>query len=114
MSRPFPKQRGEFAHAPCRTIFGRLIPITGPGIVASVRTSDRLAAGAPCRVLPLFTERGWPIQPGAEIAINNSQADHSPDHQYRTTPLASLFVREKGGFYHHGRFPISKQKQEVI
>ena len=114
MSRPFPKQRGEFAHAPYRTIFGRLIPITGLGFVPSVRTSGRLGAGALCRVPRLFTEPGWPMHPGAEVAIDYFQAENSPDHRCRTTPLAGLFVREKGGFCHHGRFPTSKQKQEVI
>jgi hypothetical protein len=114
MSHPFPKQRGEFAHVPCRTIFERLIPITGPRIVGSVRTTDGLGAGAPCRVLPLFTEPGPRIHAGAEIAIDKFQADDSPDHRYRTTPFAGLFARDKGGFYHHGRFPMSKQKQEVI
>jgi hypothetical protein len=29
----------------------------------------------------------------------------APDRQYRTTPLRGLFTRQKGGFYHDGRFP---------
>ena len=28
----------------------------------------------------------------------------SPDERYRTTPLRGLFTRQKGGFYHDGRF----------
>ena len=40
-----------------------------------------------------------------EIGIDAFQADRSPTHQYRTTPLRGLFAREKGGFYHDGRFP---------
>ena len=41
----------------------------------------------------------------AEIGIDDFQANRSPDKRYRTTPLKGLFVREKGGFYHDGRFP---------
>jgi fructose-bisphosphate aldolase class 1 len=42
---------------------------------------------------------------GEEIGIDNFQASRSPDKKfYRTTPLAGLFVRAKGGFYHDGRF----------
>ena len=40
-----------------------------------------------------------------EIGIDDFQADRSPDKRYRTTPLGGLFVRQKGGFYHDGRFP---------
>ena len=40
----------------------------------------------------------------AEIGIDDFQAQRSPDGMYRTTPLAGLFVRAKGGFYHDGRF----------
>ena len=40
-----------------------------------------------------------------EIGIDDFQASRSPDRKfYRTTPLKGLFVREKGGFYHDGRF----------
>ncbi len=39
-----------------------------------------------------------------EIGIDAFQADRSPDKQYRTTPLKGLFTRQKGGFYHDGRF----------
>jgi hypothetical protein len=39
-----------------------------------------------------------------EVCIDSFQADRSPDHQYRTTPLAGLFTHQKGGFYHDGRF----------
>jgi hypothetical protein len=30
---------------------------------------------------------------------------YAPDERYRTTPLGGLFTRQKGGFYHDGRFP---------
>ena len=40
-----------------------------------------------------------------EMGIDDFHASRSPDRKfYRTTPLAGLFVREKGGFYHDGRF----------
>jgi hypothetical protein len=61
---------------------------------------------ARCHVPPLFTEPGWPMHTAAEIGIDDFQASRSPDRKYyRTTPLAGLFVRMKGGFYHDGRFP---------
>ena len=41
----------------------------------------------------------------AEIGIDDFQSSRSPDVRYRTTPLKGLFTREKGGFYHDGRFP---------
>jgi mono/diheme cytochrome c family protein len=59
---------------------------------------------ATCHVPPLFSEPGWPMHTAAEIGIDDFQARRSPDGMYRTTPLAGLFVREKGGFYHDGRF----------
>jgi hypothetical protein len=60
---------------------------------------------ASCHVPPLFTEPGWSMHTGEEIGIDNFQASRSPDKRfYRTTPLAGLFVRAKGGFYHDGRF----------
>jgi mono/diheme cytochrome c family protein len=60
---------------------------------------------ASCHVPPLFSEPGWAMHTASEIGIDNFQAGRSPDNMYRTTPLAGLFVREKGGFYHDGRFP---------
>ena len=39
-----------------------------------------------------------------EIGIDEFQSDRSPDKRYRTTPLSGLFARQKGGFYHDGRF----------
>ena len=43
-----------------------------------------------------------------EIGIDDFQSNRSPDKRYRTTPLRGLFAREKGGFYHDGRFPALK------
>jgi hypothetical protein len=60
---------------------------------------------ATCHVPPLFTEPGWNMHTAAEIGIDNFQSSRSPDERYRTTPLAGLFARQKGGFYHDGRFP---------
>jgi mono/diheme cytochrome c family protein len=63
------------------------------------------AAGcASCHVPPLFTEPGWNMHTADEIGIDDFQASRSPDNRYRTTPLAGLFTRQKGGFYHDGRF----------
>lgn len=58
-----------------------------------------------CHVAPIFSEPGWPMHTAAEIGIDGFQASRSPDGRYRTTPLAGLFARVKGGFYHDGRFP---------
>lgn len=63
---------------------------------------------ASCHMPPLFSEPGWAMHRGAEIGIDDFQANRSPDKRYRTTPLAGLFVREKGGFYHDGRFPTHR------
>jgi hypothetical protein len=59
---------------------------------------------AQCHVPPLFAEPGWPLHTPEEIGIDDFQAKRSPTGRYRTTPLAGLFVRAKGGFYHDGRF----------
>jgi hypothetical protein len=66
-----------------------------------------------CHVEPLWTEPGWNLHTPAEIGIDSFQADHAPDHAYKTQNLAGLFIRErglfmnpanKGRFYHDGRF----------
>jgi len=59
---------------------------------------------ATCHVPPLFTEPGWNMHTAEEIGIDDFQALRSPDERYRTTPLKGLWTREKGGFYHDGRF----------
>ena len=60
---------------------------------------------ATCHVPPLFTEPGWNMHTAQEIGIDDFQAARSPEKTYyRTTPLKGLFTREKGGFYHDGRF----------
>ena len=59
---------------------------------------------ATCHVPPIFTEPGWNLHTAAEIGIDDFQSMRSPDERYRTTPLGGLFTRQKGGFYHDGRF----------
>src|SRR5262245_31154462 len=59
---------------------------------------------ATCHVPPIFTEPGWNMHTPAEIGIDDFQSSRSPDQRYRTTPLAGLFTRLKGGLYHDGRF----------
>jgi hypothetical protein len=60
---------------------------------------------ASCHVAPTFTDTGENLHSGAEIGIDNFEADRSPTHMYRTSPLAGLWTHVKGGFYHDGRFP---------
>jgi len=66
---------------------------------------DGQAQCSTCHVPPIFTEPGWDLHPGSQIGIDNFEADRSPTHMYRTTPLAGLWTHQKGGFYHDGRFP---------
>jgi hypothetical protein len=58
-----------------------------------------------CHVAPTFSEPGFNMHSGEEIGIDNFQADRSPTHMYRTSPLRGLWSHQKGGFYHDGRFP---------
>jgi hypothetical protein len=57
-----------------------------------------------CHFGPLLTDAGWNMHSGAEIGIDDFQANRAPDHKYRTTPLHGLFAHAKGGYYHDGRF----------
>ncbi len=57
-----------------------------------------------CHIPPLFTEPGWNMHKPEEIGIDDFQSSRSPDGRYRTTPLMGLWARQKGGFYHDGRF----------
>ena len=68
---------------------------------------------ASCHEPPLFTEPGWNLHPGSDIGIDNFQADRSPTHMYRTSPLKGLWTHVSGastsvpnghGFFHDGRF----------
>lgn len=63
------------------------------------------AGCATCHVPPLFTEPGFNAHSPDEIGIDSFQADRSPAHVYRTTPLAGAWRGEgNGGYYHDGRF----------
>lgn len=84
-------------------------PKAGTFDAAAAARGSTIFAGkaqcARCHVPPLFTEPGWPMHTADEMGIDDFHASRSPDRKfYRTTPLAGLFVREKGGFYHDGRF----------
>jgi len=57
-----------------------------------------------CHVPPIYTDPGWNMHTPEEIGIDDFQANRAPDRMYRTTPLGGLFTRQKGGFYHDGRF----------
>jgi len=57
-----------------------------------------------CHSEPLWTEPGWNLHTAQEIGIDDFQALRAPDKRYRTAPLAGIFSRTKGGFYHDGRF----------
>jgi hypothetical protein len=66
---------------------------------------DGQAECSTCHVPPTFSEPGEDLHPGSAIGIDNFEADRSPTHMYRTSPLAGLWTHQKGGFYHDGRFP---------
>ena len=59
---------------------------------------------ATCHVPPLYSEPGNNLHAPGEIGIDAFQADRSPTHMYRTSPLAGLWTHQKGGFFHDGRF----------
>src|SRR5215472_7288460 len=66
---------------------------------------DGPAECATCHVPPIFTQPGWNLVPSSAVGIGNFEANRSPTHMLRTTPLAGLWSHQKGGFYHDGRFP---------
>ncbi|HEY0676898.1 MAG TPA: hypothetical protein VGD17_01385 [Chitinophagaceae bacterium] len=57
---------------------------------------------ATCHSAPLLTDNS--LRTAAEIGIDDFEAKRSPTGKYRTPPLGGLFTKEKGGFYHDGRF----------
>ena len=57
-----------------------------------------------CHVPPIFTEPGNNLHSPAELCVDSFQADRSPTHMYRTSPLKGLWSHQTGGFYHDGRF----------
>jgi mono/diheme cytochrome c family protein len=66
---------------------------------------------ATCHVPPLFTEPGNNLHAPSEIGVDSFQADRSPTHMYRTSPLAGLWSHPKAGYYHDGRF---KNLRDVV
>jgi hypothetical protein len=72
---------------------------------AGKKLFDGAALCSTCHVPPIFTEPGFDLHPGSAIGIDNFEANRSPTHMYRTTPLAGLWTHQKGGFFHDGRFP---------
>ena len=79
---------------------------------AAAARGKKLFAGkadcARCHVPPLFTEPGWNLHTPKAIGIDRFQADRSPTHMYRTSPLRGLWTHQKRGFYHDGRYPNLK------
>jgi len=57
-----------------------------------------------CHVPPLNSTPGWNIVPPTTIGVDSFHADRSPNHGYRIPPLRGIFTRERGGFFHDGRF----------
>lgn len=84
-------------------------PPAGSFDPAAAARGDEVFEGAgkcaACHIEPPGSEPGWNMHTGAEIGIDNFQADRAPDHRYRTSPLKGLFSHQKGGFFHDGRFP---------
>src|SRR5262245_300337 len=70
---------------------------------------DGKARCATCHVPPLYTEPGNNLHAPSEIGVDAFQADRSPTHAYRTSPLRGLWSHQKGGFYHDGRFATLKE-----
>lgn len=59
---------------------------------------------ASCHTHELGTEPGWNMHRAEDLGIDAFQADRSPEHAYRTAPLAGLWTHAQGGYYHDGRF----------
>jgi hypothetical protein len=57
-----------------------------------------------CHVPPIYSLPGFSSVPAAVIGIDSFQADRSPNLGYRPPPLRGIFTRQKGGFFHDGRF----------
>ena len=78
----------------------------------AVKRGDELFSGKAkcntCHVEPAWTEPGWNMHTAKEVCIDDFQASRAPDDRYRTAPLAGIFSRQKGGFYHDGRFKTMK------
>lgn len=89
------------------------LSLTAPRLPAqpfnfSAERGDKLFSGKAqcnnCHAEPLWTEPGWNMHKGADVCIDDFQANRSPGKGYRTAPLGGLYTHQKGGFYHDGRF----------
>jgi hypothetical protein len=80
----------------------------GPVDPSAARRGDELFSGKAqcntCHTEPLWTEPGWNMHTNTEVCIDDFQASRAPDDRYRTAPLGGIAFRQKGGFYHDGRF----------
>lgn len=65
---------------------------------------ENKAKCATCHSPELYKNANTILHTAAEIGIDDFEAKRSPTGKYRTTPLAGLFARAKGGYYHDGRF----------
>ncbi|HET9700475.1 MAG TPA: hypothetical protein VFP70_06095 [Burkholderiales bacterium] len=100
-------------------------PAPGSFDRAAARRGEALFSGkakcAACHVPPLFTEPGWNMHTAEELAIDDFQANRSPDKRYRTAPLKGLsghwrHAQSESGhwFYHDGRFQGSTPEQALM
>jgi len=55
-----------------------------------------------CHTGPSFADNI--LRSPEEIGIDDFAANRFPSGMYRTTPLRALFTKEKGGYFHDGRF----------
>lgn len=99
-------------------------PLPGSFNQAAARRGEALfndkAKCATCHVPPLFTEPGWNMHTAEELAIDDFQANRSPDKRYRTAPLKGLsahwrFAQSASGhwFFHDGRFQGDTPEQAL-
>jgi cytochrome c5 len=69
------------------------------------RLFDGKATCSSCHVPPTFSAPGNNVVTPSQVCEDAFEADRSPTHEYRISPLRGLFTHQKGGFYHDGRFP---------
>ena len=84
------------------------VPPKGSFNAAAAKRGEAIFDGkgkcSTCHVPPTYSDPGNNLHKPAEICTDSFEADRSPTHEYRTTPLRGLWARTKGGFYHDGRF----------
>ena len=67
-----------------------------------------------CHVPPLFTEPGWAMHTADEIGIDDFQANRSPDHRYRTTPLKGLWAHARGRLLSRRPLPDPARRRPAL